>query len=74
MKLGLYLQQLIKSELENLKENANFTEEEMIVFTLLSKGCSRQEIALKNCVSVATVDRRVRAIKNKIKKIGSGNN
>lgn len=61
---------LIKPELDKIIENANFTEEEEMIFKDLSKGISQKEIAFRHSVSLSTVERRTRAIKNKINKIG----
>lgn len=52
------LSKLTKPELEEIFRNANFTEEEEKVFWDLSKG-----------ISVTTVERRVRSIKNKLKRL-----
>lgn len=61
---------LIKPELERIIENANFTNEEEMIFMDLSKGISQKEIAFRHSVSLSTVERRTRAIKEKINKIG----
>lgn len=61
---------LIKPELEKIIENANFTEEEETIFKDLSKGISQKEIAFRHSVSLSTVERRTRAIKEKVNKIG----
>lgn len=66
------LSRLIKPELEEIIENANFTNEEELIFKDLSKGLSQKEIAFRHSISLSTVERRTRAIKNKINKIGGG--
>lgn len=66
------LSRLIKPELEEIIENANFTNEEELIFKDLSKGLSQKEIAFRHSISLSTVERRTRAIKNKINEIGGG--
>nr|DAH30599.1 MAG TPA: response regulator [Bacteriophage sp.] len=63
------LSKLTKPELEEIFRNANFTEEEEKVFWDLSKGISQKEISFRHSISVSTVERRVRSIKNKIKRL-----
>ena len=60
------LSKLTKPELEKILENANFTKEEEIIFLMLSKGKSLEEISAKTFLPIATVNRRVRNIKDKI--------
>lgn len=66
------LSSLIKPELDRIIENANFTNEELKIFMDLSKGISQKEIAFRQSISARTVERRVKAIKIKIQKIGGG--
>ena len=56
---------LTKPELEKLLENANFTAEEEQIFRFLFRGYSKKEISMKMCLSLRTVERRVREIKKK---------
>ena len=56
---------LTKPELEKILENANFTAEEEQIFRFLSRGYSQKEISMKMCLSLRTVERRVREIKKK---------
>lgn len=63
------LSKLTKPELEEIFRNANFTEEEEKVFWDLSKGISQKEISFRHSVSITTVERRVRSIKNKLKRL-----
>lgn len=63
------LSKLTKPELEEIFRNANFTEEEEKVFLDLSKGISQKEISFRHSVSITTVERRVRSIKNKLKRL-----
>lgn len=61
-----------KPELDYIKENANFTIEEMNIFKMLTGKYGRETIvyiANKTNLSTATVSRRIKKIKSKIKKI-----
>lgn len=61
-----------KPELDYIKENANFTIEEMNIFKMLTGKYGRETIvyiANKTNLSTATVSRRIKKIKNKIKKL-----
>ena len=60
------LSKLTKPELEEIFRNANFTEEEKKVFWLLARGKSLEQISAKTFLPIATVNRRVRSIKDKI--------
>ena len=61
--------ELTKPELERIVENANFTEEEVRIFRLLSRDFTQKEIAHRLSMSTRTLERRVRNIKNKIKRV-----
>lgn len=61
--------ELTKSELEHIIENANFTEEELRIFKLLSQGRSITEIAMRLSVCDRTVNRKINKIKSKINKL-----
>ena len=63
------LSKLTKPELEEILENANSTEDEQIVFDLLSKGKTITEISLEISVCERTVNRRIQKIKNKINRL-----
>lgn len=63
------LSKLTKPELEEIFRNANFTEEEEKVFWDLSRGISQKEISFRHSISVSTVERRVKSIKNKLKRL-----
>lgn len=69
MRLGKYLSSLTKPELEELIELCNFSEEEGIIFHMLSKSKSLTEISLETQFSVSTVKRRIVDIKGKVNKI-----
>ena len=61
-----------KPELEYIKENANFTVEELTIFEMLTGKYGRETIvyiANKTNLSAATVSRRIKKIKSKIKKL-----
>ena len=61
-----------KPELEYIKENANFTIEELTIFEMLTGKYGRETIvyiADKTNLSTATVSRRIKKIKSKIKKL-----
>ena len=61
-----------KPELEYIKENANFNIEELTIFEMLTGKYGRETIvyiANKTNLSTATVSRRIKKIKNKIKKL-----
>ena len=61
-----------KPELEYIKENANFTVEELTIFEMLTGKYGRETIvyiANKTNLSTATVSRRIKKIKRKIKKL-----
>lgn len=73
MRFGEYLSSLTKPELENFIENCNFSEEEEIIFHMLSKKKSLTEISMCRSSSLSTVNRRVRCIRQKVVRV-SGNN
>ena len=61
-----------KPELEYIKENANFTVEELTIFEMLTGKYGRETIvyiANKTNLSTATVNRRIKKIKSKIKRL-----
>lgn len=61
-----------KPELDYIKENANFTIEELNIFEMLTGKYGRETIvyiANKTNLSTATVSRRIKKIKSKIKKL-----
>ena len=60
------LSKLTKPELEEIYRNANFTEEEEKIFWMLVGGKSLEQISAKTFLPIATVNRRVRSIKDKI--------
>ena len=61
-----------KPELEYIKENANFTIEELTIFEMLTGKYGRETIvyiANKTNLSTATVSRRIKKIKSKIERL-----
>ena len=61
-----------KPEIDYIKENANFTIEELTIFEMLTGKYGRETIvyiANKTNLSTATVSRRIKKIKSKIKKL-----
>lgn len=69
MRLNHYLSGMVKSELEEIKDKANFTDEELIVFECMAKGKSIVACADKCNCSSSTVSNRVESIKRKMEKI-----
>lgn len=66
MRLGKYLSSLTKPEVEEIKTNCNFTEDELKVFNGLVKGNTVSKIALDCCMSERTVERKFEKINSKI--------
>lgn len=56
------------AELEKVRQEVNFTDDELQIFNYLSKNRSRKEIALKMNMSMRTLDRQIANIKRKIGK------
>ena len=70
--LALEIFQEMKVENKRKKENANFTIEELTIFEMLTGKYGRETIvyiADKMNLSTATVSRRIKKIKSKIKKL-----
>lgn len=63
------LSELTKPELEEIKENANFTDEELRIFKLLSQDKSITDIAVRMSASNRTINRKISKIKQKISKL-----
>ena len=63
------LSELTKPELEKIKENANFTDEELRIFKLLSQDKSITDIAARMSASSRTINRKISKIKQKISKL-----
>jgi len=69
MRLGKYLSELTKPELEELKDLLNLSDDEMVIFEKLSNGKSIEEISDKLKMSSRTVQRRITNIKNKLERV-----
>lgn len=63
------LSELTKPELEKIKENANFTDEKLRIFKLLSQDKSITDIAVRMSASNRTINRKISKIKQKISKL-----
>lgn len=63
------LSKLTKPELDEIINNANFTEEEIEIFRLLARGKTITEIAQQVSVCNRTVNRRIERIKSKISRL-----
>lgn len=66
MRLGKYLSSLTKPEVEEIRTNCNFTDDELKVFNGLAKGNTVSKIALDCCMSERTVERKFEKINSKI--------
>jgi DNA-binding NarL/FixJ family response regulator len=65
---------MIRPEIERITENANFTDDEMEIFTLLTREKSLIEISTRTNLSVSTVKRRIAKIDVKVARINGTNN
>lgn len=72
-RLGKYLSSCIMPELEELKNKCNFTDDENIVFEMLSKNKSIAEIGIETKMSETTISRRISDIKRKVEKVNGKN-
>ena len=66
MRLGKYLSSLTKPEVEEIRTNCNFTDDELMVFNGIVKGNTVSRIALNCCMSERTVERKFEKINSKI--------
>ena len=66
MRLGKYLSSLTKPEVEEIRANCNFTDDELMVFNGIVKGNTVSRIALNCCMSERTVERKFEKINSKI--------
>ena len=69
MRLNHYLSGMVKSELEEIKGKANFTDDELIVFECMAKGKSIVACAEKCNCSPSTVSNKVESIKRKMERL-----
>lgn len=58
-----------KEEYETLKDKMMLNDELSTIFEMKIKGCSVIEMSMKLHLSESTIKRRVRCIKNKLKKV-----
>ena len=59
----------VEPELQYLRDNCNFSDQELEYFNLRAKRKSNVEIAMTMCVSESQVSKLARRVKNKIKRI-----
>lgn len=74
MRIGKYLSSLTKPELEEIENKANFSDEEKLIYYMLSKKKSLTEISINNQISISTLKRRINSIKWKVGKINENDN
>lgn len=72
MRLGKYLSELTKPELEELKDLLNLTDDEACVFEELSRGRSKICVADRCKVSISTVNNRIKSIRLKLERLKGG--
>jgi len=61
--------EMIKPEIDTILSLAHFTKDERTVFIYLTQGESIQYIALQMNLSIATVNRRIKSIKDKVRRV-----
>jgi FixJ family two-component response regulator len=64
--MKLRLDKLVRSDLELLKENCNFTEDESKLFELIAKGYMDVQMSYEMGVCTSTVTKKKRVIRRKI--------
>ena len=72
MRLGKYLSSLTKPELDYLKTNLSHTDDEDMIFDLVSKNKSLTEVSMKTGFSVTTIKRRKNDILQKVGRLNNG--
>lgn len=72
MRLGKYLSSLTKPELDYLKTNLSLTDDEDMIFDLVSKNKSLTEVSMKTGFSVTTIKRRKNDILQKVGRLNNG--
>lgn len=68
--MKMVLSKLTKPELQEILENANFTEDEKMVFQLSSKGCQICYIADAMSLSASSVKRIMNRVTDKVERTG----
>lgn len=63
------LDTLTEAKCEYYRHGCNFTDDERAVFDMRAKGKSRIEIAASLSISIATTDRRLRGVYEKVNKV-----
>ena len=63
------LDNLTEAECEKFRHGCNFTDDERAIFDLRVKGKSRVQISASLAISIATTDRRLRGIYQKVNKV-----
>ena len=71
--MSSWRKKLTKPELEELTANCGFTDNELVIIKMLRNEKTCIEIANKLFLSVPTIDRRVRKIRNKIERLDDMN-
>ena len=66
MRLGSYLSMLTTPKLEYIKPQLNLSDEEEVIFDMLSRRKSRIQIADRLNVSTRTVDRLISRVQKKM--------
>lgn len=69
MRLSKYLTTLTKPELDNFLRDCNFSDDEIIVFNMLSKNKSLTEISVQTGMSISTIRRRKITIQSKLERL-----
>ena len=72
MRLGKFLSSLTKPELDYLKTNLSLTDDEEMIFDLVSKNKSLTEVSMKTGFSVTTIKRRKNDILQKVGRLNNG--
>lgn len=63
------LRKLVKAEADFLREECNFSDEELEVFNLRIRGKRVTEISMKRNMSESTVKRRLCGIRHKVERV-----
>lgn len=69
MRLVSFLTSLTKSELEELKDELNLTDDEVLVFDQISHGRSIVATADRCNIATSTVSNRIKSISKKVSKV-----
>lgn len=69
MRLGKYLSSLTTSELDELRQQLNLTDDELKVFNELSKGRCSVAVSERCGISTSTVSNRIKGIVTKCQRV-----